>query len=292
MPSYPSVTPPSKRVSPGRCSPSWGRLLLLLRCLGSAAAPEGGSPRFSVGPTALAPPSSSHRPGQRGGGGEAPPHAVRHRPFKEGDILHINKRGPRERGGSSRSGGRGLGVSGPPNSPSITRPAWVAKRDFGVGGSWGEGGALKQPGSVSQVRAAAGGEARWDPPAQGAGPGRARAAPHPHPAAPAGGKRGIRGGEGTEGTPTAPLPPGERQKLALSPPRPHASPPPPPPGAKGPRGPRPAPRPRSSSEAEPRSQTRVYQPCPRRSQPPVGMGRARGWPRRRRALGMGSGPRR
>lgn len=54
--------------------------------------------------------------------GEAPPHSVRHRPFKEGEILHINKRGPRERGGGvpsrgRRRGGARYGRGDPPPLP-------------------------------------------------------------------------------------------------------------------------------------------------------------------------------
>lgn len=233
-----------------------------------------------MGPTALAPPSSSQRPGQRGGGGEAPPHPVCHRPFKEGDILHINKRGPRERGGPFPEwGARAGGVSGPQNSPSTTRPAWVGKWDFGVGGSWGEGGALKQPGSVSQVRTAAGGEARWDPPPpavrdRGGGDGRPRGGPE---------RLRIRqyrqAGNGASGAgraraPHRPAPPGRMQKAGAEPPAPPrprvGSPAHSPargkgavPGVRvGRGGPRPASGPRSSSEAEARLQTRRLSAAP------------------------------
>lgn len=118
-----------------------------------------------------------------GAGGEAPPHPDRHRPFKEGEILHINKRGPRERGGLpfpevgwGSTGRDGLGSAPPPQLPPLPPGrAGLGRGILGLGrggGCWGEGGALKQPGSVSQVRTSAGGEAQRDPPPRVRGRGR------------------------------------------------------------------------------------------------------------------------
>lgn len=242
MPSYPSVTPPSKRVSPGRCSPSWGRLLLLLRCLGSAAAPEGGSPRFSVGPTALAPPSSSHRPSQRGGGGEAPPHAVRHRPFKEGDILHINKRGPRERGGPFPERGARAGGVRPPKLP-LHHPAGVGRQaGFWGGGVLGRRGSLETAGERLASAGRGGGRSALGPPRPGCGTGEG-----PSGSASASGGTGRRetghpGRGGHGGDPHRPSPPGGTPKAGAEPPAPPRKPAPSPARGKGAEGspPRPA----------------------------------------------------
>lgn len=76
---------------------------------------------------------------------EAPPHPGRHRRFKEGEILHINKRGPQERGegGVCSRGGGGHGMVGlfPPHSPHLyPSSALVWERGFWVWGGAGERG--------------------------------------------------------------------------------------------------------------------------------------------------------
>lgn len=77
-------------------------------------------------------------------GGEAPPHPVRHRPFKEGEILHINKRGPREQEEGVPVPEEGTERWGGPEPPRNCPPSPLGRagpgRGFWAGGVLGRGG--------------------------------------------------------------------------------------------------------------------------------------------------------
>lgn len=205
---YPLVTPSPKALYPRAGAPR-ARGVFCSSSRGSAR----GSPRLSAGSTALAPPSGRASAET----GEAPPHPVRHRPFKEGDILHINKRGPRERGGSLPGVG-GTGWGGVPG-PRIPRPA--AGREGGrEGGFWG--GGPGQRGSLetarerlaSANRTAAGPSAPGPPPAVRDPGGFASAS-----GGTGGRETGHPGRRGHGRPPTAPLPPGECESWRRAPTR-------------------------------------------------------------------------
>lgn len=215
-------------------------------------------------------------------------------------------------------GARGGGGPAPPNPPLRHPPARLVWEGgiVGWGGCWGEGGALKQPGSVSQVRAAAGGEARRDPPTRGAGPGaggdgRPRGGPERPRICIRRGRQAGNGASGAGRARWAPPPPrsplGVCKGLGLSPPSrtptvtrgADATPPPSPlprpqPGAKGPAwgmgGPWGSPpRPGATQQGARRGpgyEHAIYQPPPPGFRtPPVGLRpiRSGGWGRSRGA---------